>query len=182
MVKNVEITRRGQVKIMGILNASPESFYEKSIAIDSESISQRAKELELEGADIIDIGTMSTAPYLDTMIPVKVEGERMRIAMKAVKGATNLPVSIDTPRAEVAKLSIDLGADLINDVTGLIHDKKMADVVSQSGLPIIISAFSNGHPVCNFGDVRETIGLLRQSIEIAHLKMITDENIIVDPS
>jgi dihydropteroate synthase len=167
---------------MGILNASPESFYEKSIAIDSESISKRAKELELEGADIIDIGTMSTAPYLDTMIPIKVEGERMRIAMKAVKGATNLPVSIDTPRAEVAKLSIDLGADLINDVTGLIHDKKMADVVSQSGLPIIISAFSNGHPVCNFGDVRETIGLLRQSIEIAHLKMITDENIIVDPS
>lgn len=182
MIKNVEITRRGQVKIMGILNASPESFYEKSIAIDSESISQRAKELELEGADIIDIGTMSTAPYLETMIPIKVEGERMRIAMKAVKGATNLPVSIDTPRAEVAKLSIDLGADLINDVTGLIHDKKMADVVSQSGLPIIISAFSNGHPVCNFGNVRETIGLLRKSIEIAHLKMITDENIIVDPS
>ncbi|MGA8563279.1 MAG: dihydropteroate synthase, partial [Nitrososphaeraceae archaeon] len=72
LVKNVEIHKRGQVKIMGILNASPESFYKKSIAIGSESISQRAKELELEGADIIDIGTMSTAPYLDTMIPARV--------------------------------------------------------------------------------------------------------------
>ena len=138
--------------------------------------------MELEGADIIDIGTMSTAPYLDTMIPARVEGERMRFAIEAVKGATNLPVSIDTPRAAVAKLSIELGADLINDVSGLVHDKKMADVVSQSGLPIIIGAFGNGRPRCNFGNVRETIGLLRKSIEIANLKMISDENIIVDPS
>jgi dihydropteroate synthase len=165
---------------MGILNASPESFYKKSIVIDSESISQRAKELELEGADIIDIGTMSTAPYLDTMIPSRVEGERMRYAIEAVKGATNLPLSIDTPRAAVAKLSIELGADLINDVSGLVHDKNMADVVSRSGLPIIIGAF--GRPRCIFGNVRETIGLLRKSIEIANLKMISDENIIVDPS
>ena len=180
MLKNVEIHKRGQVKIMGILNASPESFYKKSIAIGSESISQRAKELELEGADIIDIGTMSTAPYLDTMIPSRVEGERMRYAIEAVKGATNLPLSIDTPRAAVAKLSIELGADLINDVSGLVHDKKMADVVSRSGLPIIIGAF--GRPRCIFGNVRETIGLLRKSIEIANLKMISDENIIVDPS
>ena len=182
VLKNVEIHKRGQVKIMGILNASPESFYKKSIAIDSESISQRAKELELEGADIIDIGTMSTAPYLDTMIPARVEGERMRCAIEAVKGATNLPVSIDTPRAGVAKLSIELGADLINDVSGLVHDKKMVDVVSKSGLPIIICAFSNGHPRCFSGNVHETIGLLRRSIEIANLKMISDENIIVDPS
>ena len=180
LLKNVEIHKRGQVKIMGILNASPESFYKKSIAIGSESISQRAKELELEGADIIDIGTMSTAPYLDTMIPSRVEGERMRYAIEAVKGATNLPLSIDTPRAAVAKLSIELGADLINDVSGLVHDKKMADVVSRSGLPIIIGAF--GRPRCIFGNVRETIGLLRKSIEIANLKMISDENIIVDPS
>lgn len=182
VLKNVEIHKRGQVKIMGILNASPESFYKKSIAIDSESISQRAKELELEGADIIDIGTMSTAPYLDTMIPARVEGERMRCAIEAVKGATNLPVSIDTPRSVVAKLSIELGADLINDVSGLVHDKKMADVVSKSGLPIIICAFSNGHPRCFSGNVHETIGLLRRSIAIANLKKISNENIIVDPS
>ena len=182
LVKNVEIHKRGQVKIMGILNASPESFYKKSIAIGSESISQRAKELELEGADIIDIGTMSTAPYLDTMIPARVEGERMRCAIEAVKGATNLPVSIDTPRAGVAKLSIELGADLINDVSGLVHDKKMVDVVSKSGLPIIICAFSNGHPRCFSGNVHETIGLLRRSIAIANLKKISNENIIVDPS
>ena len=182
VLKNVEIHKRGQVKIMGILNASPESFYKKSIAIGSESISQRAKELELEGADIIDIGTMSTAPYLDTMIPARVEGERMRCAIEAVKGATNLPVSIDTPRAAVAKLSIELGADLINDVSGLVHDKKMVDVVSKSGLPIIICAFSNGHPRCFSGNVHETIGLLRRSIAIANLKKISNENIIVDPS
>ena len=181
-LKHVEIHKRGQVKIMGILNASPESFYKKSIAIGSESISQRAKELELEGADIIDIGTMSTAPYLDTMIPARVEGERMRCAIEAVKGATNLPVSIDTPRSVVAKLSIELGADLINDVSGLVHDKKMADVVSKSGLPIIICAFSNGHPRCFSGNVHETIGLLRRSIAIANLKKISNENIIVDPS
>jgi len=182
VLKNVEIHKRGQVKIMGILNASPESFYKKSIAIDSESISQRAKELELEGADIIDIGTMSTAPYLDTMIPARVEGDRMRCAIEAVKGATNLPVSIDTPRSVVAKLSIELGADLINDVSGLVHDKKMVDVVSKSGLPIIICAFSNGHPRCFSGNVHETIGLLRRSIAIANLKKISNENIIVDPS
>ena len=58
----------------------------------------------------------------------------------------------------------------------------MVDVVSQSGLPIIIGAFGNGHARCNFGNVHETIGLLRKSIEIANLKLISDENIIVDPS
>lgn len=75
----------GKPKIMGIINSSPESFYKESISIDNKNISERAKEVELEGADIIDIGGMSTAPYLDTLVSVNKEVERIQSAISAVK-------------------------------------------------------------------------------------------------
>lgn len=168
--------------LMGIINASPDSYYKYSVATDDQSIARRAKNLEIEGADIIDVGAMSTAPYLETTTPLGVEEQRMRLAIEAVKEATCLPISVDTPRSEVAKLSVDLGADIINDITGLKYDKNMAKVVYESGLPLIMGAFNADYPPSNSGDIYETLGILKRSISIAHDNMISDDNMIIDPS
>ena len=166
---------------MGIINSSPESFYKESISIDKKNISESAKEMELEGADIIDIGGMSTAPYLDTLVSVNKEVERIQSAISAVKEVCTISVSVDTPRAKVAEVSIEMGVDLINDVTGLKYDEKMKSVVFSSGLPVIIGAYGNKSIIYNTGDISETIGILQESILLAKETGINQNKLIIDP-
>ena len=170
------------ILLMGVINASPDSYYKHSIATDYQTIAKRAKDLENEGADIIDLGAMSTAPNLESTVNLSIEKQRMRMAIEAVKETTNLPISVDTPRSEVAKLSVDLGAVIINDITGLNHDKNMAKVVYESGLTLIMGAFNGNNTKYESGDIHETLDILKRSIEIAHDNMISDENLIIDPS
>jgi dihydropteroate synthase len=168
--------------LMGVINASPDSYYKHSIATDYQSVAKRAKDLENEGADIIDIGAMSTAPNRESTVNLSIEKQRMRMAIEAVKETTSLPISVDTPRSEVAKLSVDLGAVIINDITGLNFDKNMAKVVHESGLALIMGAFNGNDSNCESGNIPETLDILKRSIEIAHDNMISDENLIIDPS
>src|SRR6185503_4066747 len=99
---------------MGIINVSPESFYKGSVKIGEVEIAAAAKQMEQAGAHIIDIGAMSTAPYLETVIAVEEEIRRMKQAIKTVKNACDMPISADTPRARVAEEAIAAGADAIN--------------------------------------------------------------------
>ena len=82
--------------------------------------------MEDEGADFIDVGGMSTAPYLSTMVSEKTEANRIINAVKIIQQKTNLPISVDTCRAAVANEALELGVDVINDVTGLKYDKNDA--------------------------------------------------------
>ena len=107
------------VRIMGILNTSPESFYKKSISITKQRIVDAVNKMEEEGADFIDVGGMSTAPYLSTMVSEKTEMARIVNAVKIIQCTTNLPISVDTCRAAVAKEALELGVDIINDFTSL---------------------------------------------------------------
>jgi len=179
-ISNLEIGN-GTPKIMGILNVSPESFYKESISIGKKIISERAREIEEEGADIIDIGAMSTAPYLDTSISVEKEIERMRYSIKAVKEVCRIPISVDTPRAEVAEASIELGVDLINDVTGLKYDERMKEIVFLSKLPVIVGAYGKKSNTYMSGDILETTEILQESLDLAHENGIRDNKIIIDP-
>ena len=165
---------------MGILNASAESFFKKSIAVTREEIAKRATELEHFGANIIDIGAMSTAPYLDTIIPVQEESQRMKFAIKIVQESCNLPISVDTPRAEVAKIAIDCGVDFINDVTGLKYDNQMAPTISKADIPAILGAYVCG--TVYSGNIDETIKALEESLTLAHDCSINEDKIIIDPS
>ena len=115
----VRVGGSNPVRIMGILNTSSESFYKKSISISREKIIDAVSRMEGEGADFIDVGGMSTAPYLSTMISEKTERDRVVKAIKIVQRVTNLPISVDTCRSSVAKEALELGVDIINDVTGL---------------------------------------------------------------
>ena len=179
-ISNLEIGN-GTPKIMGILNVSPESFYKESISIGKKIISERAREIEEEGADIIDIGAMSTAPYLDTSISVEKEIERMRYSIKAVKEVCRIPISVDTPRGEVAEASIKLGVDLINDVTGLKYDERMKEIVFLSKLPVIVGAYGKKSNTYMSGDILETTEILQESLDLAHENGISDNKIIIDP-
>ena len=130
------------VRIMGILNTSPESFYKKSIKTTKQSISNSIKDMELDGADFIDVGGMSTAPYLSTIVSEKVEINRISKAIKIIQNSSNLPISVDTCRASVAKFAMNLGVDIINDISGLNYDDKMIDVISNYNPSLVLGAFS----------------------------------------
>ena len=168
-------------RIMGVINVSPESFYKNSVKTKVNEIAIVATEMQKTGADMIDVGAMSTAPYLETIISVEQETRRMTHAIEVIKRNCSLPISADTPRAEVAKEAIKLGADAINDISGLKYDKKMADIVARSGLPIIIGAYG-GRSARISGSVLGTIKVLNESISIAKSSNIGADNIIIDPA
>ncbi len=170
---------RGPVKVMGIINVSPESFYKGSVRTEAQDIAAAAKAMQEAGAHIIDIGGMSTAPYLETMVPVEEEIRRLETAISAVKSACALPVSVDTPRADVAQAAIKLGVDAINDVTGLKYDRRMAAVVAKSGLPVIIGAYSK-RPAT--GKLAGTVRALKESVALAKKAGIRKDAVVVDPS
>jgi dihydropteroate synthase len=171
-------------RVMGIINTSPESFYKESIKTSTKEIVETAIEMQNSGADIIDIGSMSTAPYLQTIISIEEEIKRMKQAINIVRKSCNLPISIDTPRSRVAKEAIAFGANAINDITGLKYDKEMADIVSKSNLPVIVGAYNRNKslPKSNLDKISGTIKLLKESITIAKRAGISDDNIIIDPS
>jgi dihydropteroate synthase len=166
------------VKVMGIINTSPESFYKGSVRTGEQEIAATAKQMQQEGADIIDIGGMSTAPYVHTiMVPVEEEVRRVTHAIKVVRAACNLPISADTPRARVAEEAIAVGADLINDVTGLKYDSKMSEIAAKAGVPTIIGAYSKTPAT---GRIAGTLKALRESLCLAHEAGIKD--VMIDPS
>ena len=99
----VKVGGSNPVRIMGILNTSPESFYKKSVSVGKQKIVDAVHSMEEEGANFIDVGGMSTAPYLSTMISEKIEMARIVNAIKIIQRTTNLPISVDTCRATVAK-------------------------------------------------------------------------------
>jgi dihydropteroate synthase len=179
-VKNLEIGN-GKPKIMGIINTSPESFYKDSISVDENILSDRAIKMEKDGADIIDIGGMSTAPYLNTLISVDKEIERLQSAINAIKNVCRVPISIDTCRSDVVKASIEMGIDLVNDVTGLKYDGKVKNIINSSGLPVIIGAYGNRSITYKSGDISETIDILRESIQLAIQSGIDEDKLIIDP-
>jgi dihydropteroate synthase len=181
-IGNVTIGDRIPVRIMGIINASPESFYKNSVNTSIREISKTAREMQQYGADIIDIGAMSTAPYLETNISVEEEIKRMRYAVDGVKKGCDLPISIDTPRSKVAKEAIKYGVNAINDISGLKYDENMRYTVSKAKIPVIIGAFGDRRSSRRSGKVSSTIKTLNESVLIAKRARIDDNNIIIDPS
>lgn len=168
------------VRIMGIVNVSPESFYKGSIRVREDEIASTVASMEEYGASMIDVGAMSTAPYLDTVVPVEEEIARLKHAIKAIKDSCSLAISVDTPRARAADAALTAGATIVNDVTGLKYDPDMARVAKEHSASVIVSAYSR-HTVR--GDaIATTISLLRESIDIALTAGIDEDKIIVDPA
>ena len=179
-IGNVRVGGKNPVRIMGILNTSPESFYKKSVNTTKNHIKNTVKQMENQGVDFIDIGGMSTAPYLSTKISEKVESKRILNAIKIIQNFTNLPISVDTCRAKVARDSLEYGVEIINDISGLKYDQKMQDVISEYTPSLILCAYSQKIVFGN--SVTSTKKLLKESLKIAKKSHIPSEKIVLDPA
>lgn len=166
------------VRIVGVINVSPESFFSGSVARTERALARRAEQMVAEGADILDIGAMSTAPYLETEVSIDEERERMVRAVRCVRQAVSVPISADTARARVAAAALDAGAAILNDVHGLRRDRAMRDVARYSGGLIAMANEARPGGSGRIGMVRS---LLRRSLELADSAGIARAQIVLDP-
>jgi dihydropteroate synthase len=171
--------------IMGILNVTPDSFYDGGRFYSRDAAIEHGLRMIDEGADIIDVGGESTRPYSE-VTPLDVELERVIPVIRAIKERTGAFVSIDTYKAEVARAALEAGADMINDVSGLTFDDAMADLAASSGVPVAIMHIK-GTPqdmqvAPRYDDVvREIMEFFAERITVAKERGIAEENIILDP-
>ena len=177
---NVSVGPKKPVRIMGILNTSPESFFKNSIKTTKQKISETVKEMEVDGVDFIDVGGMSTAPYLSTLVSEKTESKRVQNAIKIIQNNSNLPISIDTCRASIAKKALEYGVEIINDISGLKYDPKMIEVIRNFNTSLILGAFDSKLVI---GDhITTTKKLLQESLSLARIAKISSSKIVLDPA
>ncbi|MED3625268.1 dihydropteroate synthase [Neobacillus thermocopriae] len=164
--------------IMGILNATPDSFSDGGKYNRVDLAVERAKEMVANGADIIDIGGESTRPGFE---PVSVEEELKRVIpiIEAVSKHVQVPISIDTYKAETARRAIEAGAHIINDVWGAKADDQMGAVAAKYNVPIILMHNRKDRNYSFF--IRDVLNDLYESIAIVKKAGVKDENIILDP-
>ena len=175
----VEVGDGFPVRLVGAINVSPESFYPGSVAATEDSVKQRAERMAAEGADLLDIGAMSTAPYLPTEIPEAEEIQRVTWAIGIVRGVASLPLSVDTTRSRVALAALDAGADVINDVSGLRRDPGMGEIVAKRARGAILMASEIAPEARDpIGTVR---GLLEETLQIVWRVGVPEHRIVVDP-
>lgn len=173
-----ELDLRQKTLIMGIVNVTPDSFSDGGRFYEVEKAVEHAKRLVAEGADIIDIGGESTRPGADP-VPLDEELRRVIPAVKAIADAVDVPISVDTYKAEVARQAIEAGAHIINDVWGAKADPDMAHVAASYGVPIIL--MHNRHDMAYRDLISDMIADLKESIRIVKQAGVKEENIIVDP-
>ncbi|MPV36192.1 dihydropteroate synthase [Georgenia subflava] len=173
-----------QVAVMAIVNRTPDSFYDRgrTFALDA-AVAGALRAVE-QGADWVDIGGVPFSP--DTP-PVSVAEELDRVlpVVQAVRATSDVVISVDTYRPEVAARCVAAGADVVNDTSGL-REPAMADVVAATGATIVIAhslaAPHTHHPRPTYGDVvTEVADFLRQRVELARARGVRDEQIVIDP-
>lgn len=171
--------------IMGILNVTTDSFSDGGQFVKTDAAVNHALHMIEEGADIIDIGGESTRPGAE---PVSLEVELHRVipVIESIRTQSNVCISIDTTKADVAEKAITSGADIINDISGLQFDNRMKDVASSMEVPVIIMHI-NGSPgdmqkIPHYDDLmQEMVVYFKERVEFCHRNGIKKENIILDP-
>ncbi|MGF9964700.1 dihydropteroate synthase [Bacillus rhizoplanae] len=164
--------------IMGILNVTPDSFSDGGNYNEVETAVRHAKEMVIDGAHIIDIGGESTRPGFDK-VSEEEELRRVLPMVRAVSQAVDVPISIDTYKAEVAKQAIEAGAHIINDIWGAKAEPEIAEVAAHYDVPIILMHNRDNTNYRNL--MADMIADLYESVTIAKRAGVRDENIILDP-
>lgn len=164
---------------MAVLNVSPESFYSGSVRGDEGALRGAAQAAVEEGADFIDVGAMSTAPYLRAEVPLGEEIRRMTWALGVLAGAVSVPLSADTKRAPVAAAALASGARVLNDVTGLRGDAAMAEVAAMAEGLVLVA--SEPCPPGTSDPVERVRSLWVESLERAERAGVSAQSVVLDP-
>ncbi len=176
---------KDRVLLMGILNLTPDSFYDGNKFRNVKEAVDYALKMEEEGADIIDIGGESTRPGSEP-VPLKEELNRVLPVLKELKKRVKIPISIDTYKSEVARICLDEGCEIVNDISALNFDKKMANVIAFYNAYCILMHIK-GKPktmqkkVYYKDVIKEIYDYLKARIDYAVDNGIKREKIIIDP-
>ena len=164
--------------VMGIMNITPDSFSDGGQYNTLDKALKHGERLVNEGADILDIGGESTRPG-HVQISAEEEIDRIKPIIKGLKKEFDIPISIDTYKSQVARIALDLGADMVNDIWGLKYDYDIAKLVNEYQVPVCIMHNRKNTDYVDF--ISDTLQDLSDSIIIAKEAGISDNQIIIDP-
>lgn len=170
---------------MGVLNVTPDSFSDGGKFLDPARTIEYALAMESAGADLLDIGGESTRPG-SVEVHASEELDRILPVLEGLRGRLKIPISVDTRRAAVAELALRAGAQIINDVSGLRSDSRLAELAARCCVPLILMHM-RGEPrtmqKAGFARdaLRDVIQGLRKSISIARRAGVAKSQIILDP-
>jgi dihydropteroate synthase len=187
-----------RARVVGILNVTPDSFFDGGRYLDLDRATERAARLAAEGADAIDVGGQSTRPGatggpetksgVGAAATVCVEEEWRRIGpvLEALAGRIPTPLSVDTFHAEVARRALDAGAAIVNDVSGLTADPSLADHAARAGAGLIlmhaVGPPARFHDPREYGDVAEAVrDFLAERMREAERRGVSRDRIALDP-
>jgi dihydropteroate synthase len=173
------------VALVGVLNATPDSFSDGGQHLDPARAAAAAERMVAEGAAMLDVGGESTRPGAR---PVPAEEERRRLlpVLRAIRAAVRVPVSVDTTKAAIARLALDEGADLVNDVSAGRFDPALLPLCAERGVPVVLMHMQ-GTPVTmqadpRYGDVvAEVAAFLAERARAALAAGVAADGIVVDP-
>ena len=184
-LKNREIRLGERTIILGVLNVTPDSFSDGGKFLDPDRAFARALELEEAGADILDIGAESTRPG-SSRIAATEELKRLVPVLKRLRDKVTIPISVDTYKAEVAERAIELGAEIINDPSGLTFDPQLLKTVMRHESGLILNHM-RGTPEswARLGPLPDLIGTigrdLQATVHRARLGGVDAARIVIDP-
>lgn len=171
--------------VMGVLNVTPDSFSDGGKFLQPESAIKHAFEIERVGADLLDIGGESTRPG-SAETSASEELDRILPVLEALRGRLNIPISVDTRRASVAELALRAGAELLNDVSGLKSDPRIAEMAARHRVPLILMHMRGEPRTMQVGPfardvMKDVIQGLRKSVAAARKAGVVKSQIILDP-
>lgn len=185
LIRNRTFAWGQRTYIMAILNVTPDSFSDGGQFATLDTAIAQAHHLIESGADILDIGGQSTRPQAEVVSP-QIELERVIPIIQAIRTRSDIPISIDTTRASVAKAAIAAGADIVNDISGATYDPEMLATVATLQVPIILMHI-RGTPqtmqqLTQYQDlIGELLEFLQHRIQAAIAAGIPSHHIAIDP-
>lgn len=168
------------MRVMAVVNVSPDSFYRNSVRRSLDEIRDAALRFVDEGADFIDVGAMSTAPYKSGEVAEAEEIERMARAVDAIARVVTVPISADTTRPAVARAALAAGARVVNDVGGL-RVPEMGQIAAGAEGVVLMAAPGAGESTVPATPIEQVAGDLRAALARASLSGVRADHIVVDP-
>jgi dihydropteroate synthase len=179
---NVEVGDRFPPRIMGVINLTRNSFYKGSVKTGKKEILDTASKMEKEGADFIDLGARSTAPYRTSEISERTESKLLTSALEILSGKLRVPISVDTTRILPAMQALDHGAMILNDPHGFAHrqGKELARLVSDRDVPVVITAHEMSQGKTH-DPISRVYSALAESLRLARKSGVPSKRIAIDP-